>query len=80
MWPGAACKACRKEWSMETWMGGFLLAEKQQECSIRGLEVGVRKALQGAEMPDFLVEGREGGAAGPSDWAETQRRLTVRTV
>ena len=65
---------------METWMGGFLLAEKQQECSIRGLEVGVRKVLQGAEMPDFLVEGREGGAAGPSDWAETQRRLTVRTV
>ena len=53
-------------------MGGFLLAEKQKEHSIRGLEVGVRQALQGAAMPGFPVEGREGGAAGPSDRAETE--------
>ena len=57
-----------------------MLAEKQRECSVKSLEVGVRTALQGAERPGLLVEAREGRAAGPSDWADAQRRLTVRTV
>ena len=40
------------------------MAEKRRECSIKGLEVGVRKALQGAEMPGLLVEGEKEGLPG----------------
>lgn len=54
--------------------------QKSSECSVKSLEAGVRTALRGAKTPGLLVEGREGGAAGPSDWADAQRRLTVRTV
>lgn len=51
-------------------MGGWIHAGRKAVRVQRQKPGGWSESgLQGAEMPGLLVEGREGGAAGPSDWA-----------
>lgn len=71
MWPGAGCIACLKEGCLEAWIGGFKLAEKQAESRTKGWRWGSEKGNAGRGDLASRWKGEQGGAAGPSDWADT---------